>query len=139
VLGFVTAGSRGGCRPSWGAAYTLAQADQALALSSRIAQVQQDGQQPIVSFGGQAHTSLDVACTSVSQLTAAYQAVISKYQLSTIDLDVEGAALTDFGAEERRAAAMASREQAAPVTPAQPSVTQTAATQPASSSTPATP
>jgi chitinase len=113
VLGFVTAGSRGGCRPSWGAAYTLAQADQALALSSRIAQVQQDGQQPIVSFGGQAHTSLDVACTSVSQLTAAYQAVISKYQLSTIDLDVEGAALTDFGAEERRAAAMASLEQAA--------------------------
>ena len=113
VLGFVTAGSRGGCTPSWGAAYTLPQADQALALSSRIAQVQQDGQQPIVSFGGQAHTSLDVACTGVSRLTAAYQSVISRYQLSTIDLDIEGAALTDFAAEQRRASAVASLEQTA--------------------------
>jgi hypothetical protein len=47
-----------------GLTYTLPRADQSLALSSRIAQVQQDGQQPIVSFGGQAHTSLDVAGTS---------------------------------------------------------------------------
>ena len=67
VLGFVVADPSSGCTPSWGAAYTLAQADQSLALGSRIAQVQQDGAQPIVSFGGQAHTSLDVACTSVKQ------------------------------------------------------------------------
>ena len=102
-----------GCRPSWGAAYTLAQADQSLALSSRIAQVQQDGQQPIVSFGGQAHTSLDVACTSVSGLTSAYQSVISRYKLTAIDLDIEGVSLTSFAAEQRRAAAVAALEQAA--------------------------
>ena len=101
------------CRPSWGAAYTLAQADQSLALSSRIAQVQQDGQQPIVSFGGQAHTSLDVACTSVSGLTSAYQSVISRYKLTAIDLDIEGVSLTSFAAEQRRAAAVAALEQAA--------------------------
>ena len=113
VLGFVVAGSSTRCTPSWGAAYSLARADQSLALSSRIAQVQQDGQQPIVSFGGQAHTSLDVACSSVPGLTRAYQSVISRYKLTTIDLDIEGAALTDFAAEQRRAAAISSLQQTA--------------------------
>jgi chitinase len=101
------------CTPSWGAAYTLAQANQSLALSSRIAQLAQDGAQPIVSFGGQAHTSLDVACTSVSGLARAYQSVIDAYQLTAVDLDIEGAALNNFAAEQRRAAAVADLEQAA--------------------------
>ena len=113
VLGFVVADPSSGCTPSWGAAYTLALADQSLALTSRIAQVQQDGAQPIVSFGGQAHTSLDVACTSVKSLTAAYQSVISAYQLKTIDIDIEGAALDNFAAEQRRAGAVADLEQTA--------------------------
>ena len=113
VLGFVVADPSSGCTPSWGAAYTLAQADQSLALTSRIAQVQQDGAQPIVSFGGQAHTSLDVACTSVKSLTAAYHSVIDAYQLKTIDIDIEGAALDNFQAEQRRAAAVAALEQTA--------------------------
>jgi cellulose synthase/poly-beta-1,6-N-acetylglucosamine synthase-like glycosyltransferase/chitodextrinase len=112
VLGFVVADPGAGCTPSWGGAYTLAQANETLAMGSRIAQVQQDGAQPIVSFGGQAHTSLDVACTSAASLTAAYQSVISAYHLTTIDLDIEGAALSNFQAEERRAAAVANLETA---------------------------
>ena len=100
VLGFVVARSSASCTPSWGAAYTLARADQSLALSSRIAQVQQDGQQPIVSFGGQAHTSLDVACTSVSRLDQGLPVGDQHaYNLTTIDLDIEGAALTNFAAD----------------------------------------
>jgi cellulose synthase/poly-beta-1,6-N-acetylglucosamine synthase-like glycosyltransferase len=113
VLGFVVAEPGAACTPSWGAAYTLAQANQSLALSSRIAQLAQDGAQPIVSFGGQAHTSLDVACTSVSGLARAYQSVIDAYQLTAVDLDIEGAALNNFAAEQRRAAAVADLEQAA--------------------------
>ncbi len=113
ILGFVVASSASSCTPSWGAAYTLAQANASLALGSRIAQVQQDGAQPIVSFGGQANTSLDVACSSVADLTAAYQSVISAYNLTAIDLDIEGAALDDFAAGQRRAAAVAALEQAA--------------------------
>ena len=101
------------CRPSWGAAYTLAQADQSLALSSRIAQMRQDGAQPIVSFGGQAHTSLDVACTSVTSLARAYQSAIDAYHLTAIDLDIEGPALDSFAASRRRAAAVADLEQTA--------------------------
>ncbi|HEY1627012.1 MAG TPA: glycosyltransferase family 2 protein [Streptosporangiaceae bacterium] len=114
VLGFVVASSSSDCTPSWGAAYTLAKANTSLALSSRIAQVEQNGEQPIVSFGGQANTSLDVACSTVAQLTSAYQSVISAYHLSVIDLDIEGAALDNAGAEQRRAQAIANLEHSDP-------------------------
>lgn len=111
VLGFIVARNAGSCVPSWGGAYGLSQAEQYLAVGARIAQLQQDGAQPIVSFGGQANTSLDVACASVPSLVAAYRSVISRYHLTTIDLDIEGAALGDFGAEQRRAEALAQLEQ----------------------------
>ncbi len=109
VLGFVVASPNSDqpCTPTWGASYTLAGADQAMTLGSRIAQMQQDGAQPIVSFGGQAHTSLDLSCSSVPKLVHAYQAVITKYNLSTIDLDIEGTALDDVQATQRRATAIA--------------------------------
>lgn len=126
VLGFVvaapsadgraaaTAGGPAQCVPSWGAAYSLAKANSSLALASRIAQVQQNGEQPIVSFGGHSNTSLDVACGNASALSAAYQSVISAYRLSAIDLDIEGTALDDYGAEQRRADAIAALERADP-------------------------
>jgi cellulose synthase/poly-beta-1,6-N-acetylglucosamine synthase-like glycosyltransferase len=114
VLGFVVAAPGQGCTPSWGADYTLAKANTSLALSSRIAQVQQNGEQAIVSFGGQANTSLDVACSTVSQLTSAYESVVSAYNLSVIDLDIEGAALDNAAAEQRRAQAIADLEHANP-------------------------
>ena len=114
VLGFVVAAPGLGCTASWGADYTLAKANTSLALSSRIAQVQQNGEQAIVSFGGEANTSLDVACATVSQLTSAYQSVISAYHLTVIDLDIEGAALDNAAAEQRRAQAIADLEHSDP-------------------------
>jgi cellulose synthase/poly-beta-1,6-N-acetylglucosamine synthase-like glycosyltransferase len=114
VLGFVVAASSSECTPSWGAAYTLNAAEQTLAVSARIAQLQQEGAQAIVSFGGQANTSLDVACPTTAALTSAYQSVLSAYHLTTIDLDIEGSALDNFAAEERRAQAIASLENSDP-------------------------
>ena len=99
---------------SWGGAYTLAAADQQLAVGARIAQLQRDGEQAIVSFGGKANTSLDSACTTVADLTAAYQSVVKAYHLSAIDLDIEGAALDDAAAGQRRAAAIAALEKSDP-------------------------
>jgi cellulose synthase/poly-beta-1,6-N-acetylglucosamine synthase-like glycosyltransferase/chitodextrinase len=110
VLGFVVASTPTNCAPSWGAAYSLTDANQQLAMGTRIAQLQQEGEQAIVSFGGQANTSLDVACTSTADLTAAYQSVISAYNLKTIDLDIEGTALDNFAAGQRRAQAIATLE-----------------------------
>jgi chitinase len=83
VLGFVVAASSSACTPSWGGAYTLAAAGQTLSMSARIAQLQQEGARAIVSFGGQANTSLDVACPTSAALAAAYQSVISAYSLTT--------------------------------------------------------
>jgi len=114
VLGFVVAKSKSQCSPSWGAAYTLAAANQQIAAGTRIAQLQQEGEQAIVSFGGQKNTSLDVACSSTAGLTAAYESVINAYGLKTIDLDIEGAALDNFAAGKRRAGAIASLEKAKP-------------------------
>jgi chitinase len=114
VLGFVVAASKSDCTPSWGGAYTLTTADQQLAVGARIAQLQQEGEQAIVSFGGQANTSLDVACATAAGLTSAYQSVISAYDLTTIDLDIEGAALDNYAAGQRRAQAIAALEKADP-------------------------
>jgi chitodextrinase len=114
VLGFVVAAGKSNCTPSWGGAYPLAAADQQLTVGPRIAQLQQDGAQAIVSFGGKANTSLDAACATVADLTSAYRSVISAYHLTTIDLDIEGAALDDAAAGQRRAAAIAALEKADP-------------------------
>ena len=110
----MVAGGSSDCTSSWGGAYTLAAANQQLAVGARIAQLQQEGEQAIVSFGGQANTSLDVACTSATALTSAYQSVISAYHLTTIDLDIEGAALDNSAATERRAQAIAALERSDP-------------------------
>ena len=114
VLGFVVAAGKSDCTPSWGGAYTIAAADQQLAAGSRIAQLQRDGAQAIVSFGGKANTSLDSACATAAGLTSAYLSVIKAYHLTTIDLDIEGSALDDADAGQRRAAAIAALEKADP-------------------------
>lgn len=106
VLGFVVAGGDR-CTPSWGDAYTLAQADASLNLTSRVAQYHAIGGDTIISFGGRDHVDLADACASVSALTAAYQQVVSRYHPQLLDFDVEGAALTDTAAINRRAAAVA--------------------------------
>ena len=107
VLGFVVSQPGAPCTPSWGGTYGLSQADEALALGPRVAELGQEGVGAVVAFGGRDNTDLAVACTSVPTLERAYQSVISYYNLGTIDFDVEGAALSGPGAAERRAAAVA--------------------------------
>ena len=107
VLSFVVAASDGPCTPSWGAAYSLDQASASLDLDRRIARLQEQGGEVAVSFGGLKNQELAVTCTSVTQLAAAYSAVISRYNLSTIDLDIEGDALDNSAANTRRAEALA--------------------------------
>jgi chitinase len=105
VLGFIVADGNA-CSPSWGDAYSLAAANQQLVLQSRLAEYENLGGTPIVSFGGQAHTHLSVACRSAAVLADAYEQVISTYRLRVIDMDVEGAALASPAATQRRAAAL---------------------------------
>ena len=113
ALGFVVADPHHGCTPSWGTYYTLDQAASSLNLDSRIAQVRTEGGNVLVSFGGQAHSELALTCTSTQQLTAAYRSVISHYQLTAVDFDIEGTTLADTAATRRRAAALAALQHAA--------------------------
>lgn len=107
VLSFIVSTPGDACTPSWGAAYSLDDAANSLDLDRRIARLQQQGGEVAVSFGGQANDELATNCTSVTQLAAAYAAVIDRYKVSTIDVDVEGANLTNRTANERRAVALA--------------------------------
>lgn len=107
VLSFVVAESADACTPSWGAAYPLDDAAQQLDMDRRIARVRQLGGDAIVSFGGASNVELATACTDVGELRKAYAAVVDRYDLSTIDLDIEADDLTDAVAGQRRAEALA--------------------------------
>jgi chitinase len=107
VLSFIVSTPGNVCEPSWGGAYSLDGASSSLDLDRRIARLQQQGGEVAVSFGGQANSELATECTSVTQLAAAYAKVIDRYKISTIDLDIEGANLTNKAANIRRAKAIA--------------------------------
>jgi hypothetical protein len=68
----------------------------------------------IISFGGATGIELAQACSTVPQLQAQYQRVITKYSLRRIDFDIEGAAIVDGAANDRRAQALAGLQAANP-------------------------
>jgi len=106
ILSFVVADPTSGCTPLWGGAYTLDTAASDLELDRRISQLRSTGGVVRVSFGGQRGTELAAACTDPAALRNAYQSVVDRYTLTSIDLDLEGASLADAAAGERRAAAV---------------------------------
>lgn len=110
VLSFVVADAEGSCTPSWGSVYTLDEAASTLDLDRRVARLEQLGGEAIVSFGGLTNNELATNCTDARKLEAAYAAVVDRYNLSTIDLDMEGRALS-ASAVERRATAIASLQE----------------------------
>ncbi|WP_247827774.1 chitinase [Arthrobacter antioxidans] len=107
VLSFIVASKEDPCTPSWGTYYGLDEAEAALDLDRRVARLVQDGGEVIVSFGGLLNSELATACTDPGDLVDAYSAVIDRYMLTTVDLDIEGENLKDVAAGERRAEAMA--------------------------------
>ncbi|MEO7061897.1 MAG: glycosyl hydrolase family 18 [Lapillicoccus sp.] len=106
TLAFIVSGADHTCTPMWGGAYTLDQAASALDLDRRISQLRLVGGQARVSFGGQAGHELAATCTDPVALADGYQAVVDRYQLTGIDLDLEGASQGDAAAAARRAAAI---------------------------------
>lgn len=107
VLSFIVSSPTDACTPSWGGAYTLSQAGDTLDLDRRIARLQQLGGSVAISFGGRNNQELAVNCTDPEKLFNAYQLVVNRYNINTIDLDLEGTALTDAAVASRRAAAIA--------------------------------
>ncbi|MEV7623922.1 chitinase [Actinoplanes sp. NPDC089786] len=107
ALAFVVADPKDGCAPSWGGAYTMDEAAASLELDRRISQLRAGGGNIILSLGGLTNSELAVACTDQAKLTDAYRQLIRRYDLDTLDLDVEGTAVADQASLTRRAKALA--------------------------------
>jgi hypothetical protein len=101
-LAFVVGGG-GGCTPEWGG--VTAVGDDPVA--AQIGALRAIGGDVRISFGGEDGSELAQTCTSVSQLEAAYQQVISGYDVNKIDFDIEGAAVANAAANARRDQALA--------------------------------
>lgn len=111
VLSFIVADPSDGCEPTWGTAYSLDEASVSLDLDRRIARLRQAGGDVAISFGGLTNDELATSCTDVDSLTTAYSSVIDRYDVATIDLDIEGDDLADSAAGERRATAIAALQE----------------------------
>jgi len=106
ILSFIVADPASSCNPLWGGAYTMDAASADLEVDRRISQLRSTGGVVRVSFGGQAGTELAAACADAPALEDAYQSVVDRYTLASIDLDIEGASLADTAAGARRAVAI---------------------------------
>jgi hypothetical protein len=100
-LAFVVSG--GGCTPEWGGVTAIGDDP----VAAQISALRAMGGDARVSFGGEDGSELAQTCTSASQLVAAYQQVISAYDLNQVDFDIEGAALDDTAANTVRDQALA--------------------------------
>lgn len=107
MLAFVVSLPSDACTPAWGGAYTLDQATASLDLDRRIARLRQQGGNVAVSFGGLKNDELAVKCTDEAKLLTAYKSVIDRYNIDTVDFDLEQGGLTNTEAALRRARVIA--------------------------------
>ena len=96
LLGFIVADQDN--EPSWGGYYKLNENF----YMDKINKVRAKGGDVIISFGGATGRELAQASTSVESLFLKYKAVVDKFKLKSIDLDIEGNALKDKAGCERR-------------------------------------
>jgi chitinase len=107
ILAFIVASQQEPCTPTWGTYYTMEEANTTLDLDRRIARLRQQNGNIAISFGGALNSELSLACTDHDKLLAAYEAVIDRYNIDTIDLDLENTSLSDSEAQKRRATVIA--------------------------------
>lgn len=107
VLAFIVANRDDPCTPSWGGYYSMDEAGSELDLDRRISRLRNEGGDVVVSFGGQLDDELATVCSDETDLGNAYRSVIDRYDVRTIDLDIEGNDLDDGRAGARRAKVIA--------------------------------
>ncbi len=106
-LGFLQAESAGSCTLTWDGS----QSADSSAYKSEIGLVKQQGGNVALAFGGQSAgnngAEIADACSNVSALASDYEAVISTYHVTRLDMDVELNALNNSAGIERRNKAIA--------------------------------
>lgn len=104
TLAFIIGNSDGSCQATWGGKTSL---DSEIALAGVIQDLRSHGGDVLISFGGEAGKELAIGCDTPEKLAAQYQAVIDKYKLAVLDMDIEGTAIKDPASVDRRNAALA--------------------------------
>lgn len=99
-LGFVVGDQDGD--PSWGGYYKV----KSTYYDDIIQKCKEQKKDLIVSFGGAAGKDLALVSPSVKSLFQKYKSVVDKYKLKKVDFDIEGKALLDNDANNRRAMAI---------------------------------
>ncbi|QFZ78519.1 hypothetical protein GFH48_03090 [Streptomyces fagopyri] len=79
--------------------------------TSAINSLRGAGGDVIASFGGASGTEEALACTNVTSLKAQYKKVIDTLNLTRVDFDIEGSAIADTAANDRRNKALAQLQQ----------------------------
>lgn len=111
TLAFIIGNSDGSCQATWGGRTPLAVET---ALRAAIDELRAQGGDVLISFGGEAGNELALNCPTPEALAAQYQAVIDKYKLAVLDMDIEGTAIKDPESVDRRNAALAAIQTANP-------------------------
>ncbi len=107
VLAFIVSSKEDPCVPTWGTFFTPDEVTIALDLDRRIARFQQQEGKIAISFGGALNSELASKCEDKEKLLNAYESVINRYNIDTIDIDLERENLSNTEASVRRAEVIA--------------------------------
>ncbi|HEX4061401.1 MAG TPA: ricin-type beta-trefoil lectin domain protein [Streptosporangiaceae bacterium] len=112
TFAFIQTASSGSCTAYWNGDTSTPLT--AANFGSDISTIQSDGGNVIPSFGGASadNSGTDIAdsCTNVSSIAKVYENVITTYNISRIDLDIEGDSLNNTAGINRRNEAVAQVE-----------------------------
>ncbi|MFG2841944.1 glycosyl hydrolase family 18 protein [Kitasatospora sp. NPDC048296] len=104
TMAFLQAATKGSCTPYWNG--DTSKPVSSSTFGADIATVRANGGDVIPSFGGytadNTGTELADSCTDVNQIAAAYENLITTYDISRIDLDIEDNSLTNTAGIDRR-------------------------------------
>ncbi|MFH9348880.1 glycosyl hydrolase family 18 protein [Kitasatospora sp. NPDC017646] len=104
TMAFLQAATKGSCTPYWNGDTSKPVASSTF--GADIAAIRTNGGDVIPSFGGytadNTGTELADSCTDVNQIAAAYENLITTYDISRIDLDIEDNSLTNTAGIDRR-------------------------------------
>ncbi len=113
TLAFVLSSSEGIGWQGWGSIEndTLSNGSTIL---DQVQAIQANGGHITISFGGAAGEEAALNATDAGQLQALYQSVIDRYQIDSIDFDIEGGAIRDYDSIALRNDAIAGLQAANP-------------------------
>ncbi|MEV4611038.1 glycosyl hydrolase family 18 protein [Kitasatospora sp. NPDC049258] len=104
TMAFLQTATKGSCAPLWNGDTGMPVAS--TVFGSEITTIRANGGDVIPSFGGytadNTGTELADSCTDVNAIAAAFEKVVTTYDISRIDLDIEDNSLTNTAGIDRR-------------------------------------